>query len=812
MFYIESDIKKIQTKTNLYIQKYGSAGAFHLAREIIQNNIDECIDPESNGSSIHISYDISTDTLTCEDDGRGFPEKDYPLDIFCTTNQSGSKFFRDQGGDSAGEFGVGMTVVNALSDKFSITSYRDEENYKHTIEFAEGEKVKDIKKPLTKNDRRHGSTISFVPSSKYLGANTSIPYKEMIEWVEKMTFFIRKKKIKIKVDVYKGLKLKDSYTFKPRKFEELLEKLTDDTKYSPKLNFSGDNSINEKVRKSSVGKDGKVTTKEVVIKKGIHLDVALRYVPDSNPIYDTYCNYTNTIDGGIHQDTVERCFCNYMQNKTKATMTDNQKEKTPILWDDVRAGLRCVINLSTNAQVGFVGNAKTKIGGEALIPYLNEIVNNELEKFFTANPAVLNEYIKIIKLNAKARVEATKVKSAVQKERMTSFKEHEMLNYIRPNNTGKNQYRELFLVEGQSASGSARNASDPDTQGFILFRGNTANAFKCSLAEIMENKEWRDYVNVLRCGIGKNFDINKLYFNRINIMTDEDVDGFGITSGMLAFHYLYYRPIIEAGKVFKVFTPLYALDDKEHPFVKNKTEMVEIYHKKISKNYKVNGMSKSELRGFLTDTYDYKENLIRVGKDMGNTSKYLIEAIIAYMVTANVVRSGDDYDDLKKALSNQKFVKYLMSNLQKKFKEVILNGTVIEGVVDGRFCSINISNRFIRKTSPLISAIKKYGYLLQVTEKNKDMKVMSIGEFLDDCTKYTPKIITRYKGLGELNSDQLYATTLDINNRVSVQFTVEDFERELGIFETIHGSSKKDLEARKKLIKNYKIKRDELDN
>lgn len=708
--------------------------------------------------------------------------------------------------------GVGMTVVNALSDKFSITSYRDEENYKHTIEFAEGEKVKDVKKPLTKNDRRHGSTISFVPSSKYLGANTSIPYKEMIEWIEKMTFFIRKKKIKIKVDVYKGLKLKDSYTFKPRKFEELLEKLTDDTKYSPKLNFSGDNSINEKVRKSSVGKDGKVATKEVVIKKGIHLDVALRYVPDSNPIYDTYCNYTNTIDGGIHQDTVERCFCNYMQNKTKATMTDNQKEKTPILWDDVRAGLRCVINLSTNAQVGFVGNAKTKIGGEALIPYLNEIVNNELEKFFTANPAVLNEYIKIIKLNAKARVEATKVKSAVQKERMTSFKEHEMLNYIRPNNTGKNQYRELFLVEGQSASGSARNASDPDTQGFILFRGNTANAFKCSLAEIMENKEWRDYVNVLRCGIGKNFDINKLYFNRINIMTDEDVDGFGITSGMLAFHYLYYRPIIEAGKVFKVFTPLYALDDKEHPFVKNKTEMVEIYHKKISKNYKVNGMSKSELRGFLTDTYDYKENLIRVGKDMGNTSKYLIEAIIAYMVTANVVRSGDDYDDLKKALSNQKFVKYLMSNLQKKFKEVILNGTVIEGVVDGRFCSINISNRFIRKTSPLISAIKKYGYLLQVTEKNKDMKVMSIGEFLDDCTKYTPKIITRYKGLGELNSDQLHATTLDINNRVSVQFTVEDFERELGIFETIHGSSKKDLEARKKLIKNYKIKRDELDN
>ena len=99
----------------------------HLAREIIQNNIDECIDPESNGSVIHITYDKLSDMLTCEDNGRGFPEKDYPLDIFCTKNQSGSKFFRDQGGDSAGEFGVGLTVVNALSDKFTIVNYREEE-------------------------------------------------------------------------------------------------------------------------------------------------------------------------------------------------------------------------------------------------------------------------------------------------------------------------------------------------------------------------------------------------------------------------------------------------------------------------------------------------------------------------------------------------------------------------------------------------------------------------------------------------------------------------------------------------------------
>ena len=818
MFYIESDIKKIQTKTNLYIQKYGPAGAFHLAREIIQNNIDECIDPESNGSDIYITYDKLTDMLTCEDNGRGFPEKDYPLDIFCTKNQSGSKFFRDQGGESAGEFGVGLTVVNALSDKFIITSYREDEGYKHTIVFEDGEKIKDTKTPLKKSDPRHGSSISFIPSKKYLGNNTVIPYKEMVEWIEKMLFFVRKKKLKIKVDIFKGMKLKESYTFKPKPFDLLLDKIASTDKYSPKCNFTGDGELKESVRKSTIDDSGKVNTKNVTIKKSIHLDVAFRYVPDSITYYDTYCNYTNTIDGGIHQDTFEKCYCTYMQNKTKSTMTDGQKEKTPILWDDIRSGLCCVINLSTNAQVGFVGNAKTKIGSDTLIPYLTEIYNREIDKFFTDNQSVLNEYIKIIKLNAKARVEASKVKSAVKKERVNSFTEHLMTNFIRCNNTGK-KFKELFLVEGNSASGSARNGSSPDTQAFFLFRGVVANSFKCSLAEIMQNRELHDLVTVMRCGIGPTFDPSKLYYDRINIFTDADIDGAYISSGILAFFYKYYRPLIEAGKIYKVFSPLYALDDKEHPYVANKAEMVEIYHKKLTKNYKIRlkgekkFMTKDELYNFLLDSYDYRENLIRVAKDMGNVNKYLIEAIISYLVLMNIVRDAEDYDDLKSTFSNQKFIKVFMSNLQSRFEEIVVeDGSVISGVVEGKFCSMNVSNRFIRKNIGIIPVISNYGYILEVQEKGKDIKDMTIGEFLDDAMKYSLKIKTRFKGLGELSGNQLRSTTLDMENRVSVQFTVEDAKRELEIMNMIHGPSKQDLEKRKELMKRYQIKRDDLDN
>ena len=147
-----------------------------------------------------------------------------------------------------------------------------------------------------------------------------------------------------------------------------------------------------------------------------------------------------------------------------------------------------VINLSTGAQVGFVGNAKNKVGNTELTPYLTKLINEGLERFFEKYPKVLNEYILIIKLNAKARVEAQKVKTATQKERMSSLKEHELKNLIRCNNTGK-KFKEIFLTEGDSAGGSASNGCDKDTQAFLLFRGIVANPLKCSLSEIMENAE-----------------------------------------------------------------------------------------------------------------------------------------------------------------------------------------------------------------------------------------------------------------------------------------------------------------------------------
>ena len=289
---------------------------------------------------------------------------------------------------------------------------------------------------------------------------------------------------------------------------------------------------------------------------------------------------------------------------------------------------------------------------------------------------------------------------------------------------------------------------------------------------------------------------------------------------MLVFIYTYLRPLIEAGKVYKVFSPLYRIDDKDHPFVINKAEMVEIFQKKVTKQYKVTTESgykldKDEMIEFLQDTYTYASDLDRMAKNLGNVNKFLVEQIIALLTVSGYVRNGKDFDDLDKLFKDQKFIKNLMCRIQEKFPEITVNQDThtLKGVVNGRFCSIKINKRFIRQAEDLIPVYQKYQYKLLVSEKGKETHVeMSIGEFLDQTVKLSAKILSRFKGLGELNAEDMFSTALDINNRVSIQYTVEDAEKEVEIFKKLHGNGKKDMEARKQMMSKYKIARDDLDN
>ena len=826
MMYIESDIQKVQVKTNMYINEYGNAGAFHLAREIIQNSFDECLDDASPGNTITITYDSDMDLLTVEDNGRAFDESDYDMKVFCTTLQSGSKFFRESGAASAGEFGVGLCVTNALSDIFNMTSFREYEKTKHILEFHEGVCLKD--KKMKNPSGKHGTFVQFKVSKKYMGEDAELPIEDVIKWIDSLFYLdskrLKKKKIKCSLTVLgKNGKVLESFKFKPKPFSDLLNEILSSSKKSQMSElcaFDGSESFTEDTKKLVESTKG-TSVENVKESKEIHIDVALRYCTaavSENAEYITYCNYTNTIDNGVHLEAFDEAYCRYMQQATNASMSDAQKAKLNVKWDDVRTNLFCVLNLSTNAQVGFVGNAKNKIGNKELIPYIKKIVTEELDAFFSKHSDVLKEYCKIIKTNAKARVEAAKVKTATQTERLNTFKEHLMSNYIRCNNTGK-QFKVLYLTEGNSAGSSCRNGCDPDVSAFFLLRGVPANAMKCSLTKIMENKEFRDLTTILRCGIGPKCDVSKLYFDRINIFTDADIDGYNISAGLLAFFYKFMRPVIEAGKLYKVYSPLYKLNDKDHPYAANKAELIEIYHKKIMYRYKVKNygndkyMTKKELKGFLMDTYDYAETLQRVANDAGYVNKYLVEIILATLVRYGGLTDKTELEDLEEKFKSQKFIMSIMNKIQKKFPEIIVdNHGVFSGIVDGKYNYIKINKRLLKKSTYLIRVYLMYGYTLSIKEKDNQPVKMSIGEFLDSAQKVLPQIVERYKGLGELNSSDLFKTTLDLNNAVSVQYTVKDVEKELKTFELTHGSSKADAEGRKRMMKMYKIRREDLDN
>lgn len=663
----------------------------------------------------------------------------------------------------------------------------------------------------SKSGIKHGTVLQFKASRKYFGPESKFPYKDCVKWLETLMHFpMNNPNIKVEMNIFDIMKLKESYKFKQKKFSDLIDKYLSDGKerFAPVLNLSGSTTMDEYINGEKK-------------KKNLRVDVAISYDPNYETCYDSYCNYTNTTNGGIHVETVEKAFCNFMQVKCRDKMTDNQKEKTPIIWNDIRSGLVMIVNLSTDAQVRFEGNMKDRIGNPELARPISDIVFKELNKIFNKEADIFDKFIRIIKDNAKNRVELQKLRTATKTERMNNLSEHAIDKYIPCMNSGR-EYKALYLVEGASAGGSVRNALNPRTDAVLLLRGNIPNVSGMSISDMMKNTEIKLMVTVMRCGIGPTFDINKLYFDRINIMTDQDVDGFNISSEILALFYYYFPEIIKAGKLYKITTPLYQLDDKDHPFVHNKKEMIEIYHKKIIKKYKIKFegddeyASKSEITQFLEDTYDYREDLINAAKSLGKTNKFLVEIAIAYLVMLDAVRDDNDVDRMNEALEKQKFLSVYMNRIQKnpKFKEVIYKDHRVQGIVEGHYRLVKLAHRFLKKVSTLIPIYKKYGYIIKVKEKDGDSRKMTIGEFLDMCYEFYPVRLHRFKGLSEINAKDLKNTAMDFNNRVSTVYTLSSAKRELeeSIMETVHGKKEKNLKARKKMMEEYKIHKDDIDN
>ena len=709
----------------------------------------------------------------------------------------------------------GITVVNALSSMFSLATYRN--TYMHEITFKEGKKINDEDRPLKRGEKRHGTKTSFIVNPVYLGKDAHMPFDVLYSWLDLMRYQFASD-ISIHVTKNHGLDKLFKKTLKKKPFSEIIYSDQYKDYFSQKFVINPVTISGHEVLEEDVVVD-LVKNKKKKMKKDVNLDVVFGYSDAYGGCMTSFCNFTQTDAGGVHEDAVNEVLLRFLQNKTKSYMSEKEKEKWDITWNDVKdSGLVVFINLSTNAQVDFMGNAKEKIQNEKLKPLIKKIVQDGLNELASKNGSMFQAIGKLVKSTARARIEAAKNRKASKVGKTDNLGRHEIDNYVPCNNKGK-KYKEIFFIEGgKSASGSVVNGRvSADFQAVFGFRGVTKNPYKCTLADIMSNAEWKNMIRVLGCGIGNDFNLSRLQFDKIIIATDADIDGFYIAMGIMSFFVMYLPAVVEAGHLYKVYSPLYHIDDKNHPFVQNKAELTEIFMKKVVKNYSVtlsNGdkLSKDEFYEFLFDTVDYQEDLLNL-RDYLKVNYHLIEMIAAILVESGVVRTVDDYDDLDEVFGNQKFITNMMSRIQKKYPEITVKNKFIRGIVDGRYCSVEVNKRFVKKIEPFIDIYQTYGSELLVEDKkNKKSEKMTISEFYDITTKLRAKILIRYKGLGEADPEEIGMTTLDPNNRLLVRLTMNDCEKALDTFYKLQGNRKKDMEARKTMMENYTIDPEYLDN
>lgn len=778
----ELDVEKIQTATHMYISYKGEKGSLHLFKELFNNGTDENTNENSPCDTLDIFLDAIERSVSLKDNGRGIPHD--VLEIVCTTIQSGSKFGRrGSGGASAGQNGVGLTAINALSEFFQMTSYR-QSGEKRTIIFHEGKKVEDR---IEKCDpKEHGTFVKFIPSKKYMGKKCDVQLDDLMEWLNKIVYTLPQDlTVNVSADrVGKSSSLHTTLRNKNGMYDfmkKYASNLIMDPIHIKDMTKAKEIILNEK------GEDEEVD-------RFLGIEAAISFTTDDTPFRDSFCNFINNIDGGTHINAVEEGVTQYLFKETKEALTEREKKNLEIKYLDITSNLCLAVNMYTDLDPEFSGQTKEKVTSQPITKPIKDMVIKALKDYFKNNPKDLKKCTDLIKSIAKARYESQKVRNSVIKGKNNSLDEHKIKQF-RPaiNRKGK----ELYITEGDSALGSALSARNPNTQAIFAVQGVPKNTFRTSLAQALENDEIKALVTVLGTNIGTKFDMKGLKYDKIIIMTDGDVDGANITSLLCAFFLRHMSELVKAGKIYKALPPLYKL--KGDIFVNDKKSYIDLMEERISKSvkiYNIQGelLTRNQVRQLLMVNRLYQETLENTASNL-SADPLFTEFIVAHAKHKN-------FDKL----------------LAKNYPEIKIeeDGSFISGIVDNKLQSILVNKMYYKRIEDLerlIFDVNKgqiYYRIVEVDKRNGDIDrgIVSLGGMFRLVERFRPAIETRYKGLGELPPKQLWETTMNPENRRLIKMTIQDMERELQVFEMLHGND----DGNKEMMKNYKIAREDLDN
>nr|WP_041578177.1 DNA topoisomerase (ATP-hydrolyzing) subunit B [Bdellovibrio bacteriovorus] len=752
-------LEAVRKRPGMYIGDTAFKGYHHLVYEIVDNSVDEHLAGYCKKISVSINADES---ITVEDDGRGIPVATQKqtgksaLELVMTVLHAGGKF--DGGGYkvSGGLHGVGASVVNALSDRVSVEVQRDGHFWRQNYERGK------ILAPVAQGETttKTGTKVTFKPDRT----------------------------------IFKDETLSYDFTTLANRFRELaflnagLHISLTDERNGKKQDFQYSEGVAEFVKYMNQSK--KSLHNEVVYFKGekdnVEVEIAMQWNDSYSESVFTYCNNINTHEGGTHLVGFRAA----LTRTTNAYATEKnllKDLKANLEGEDIREGLAAVISVKVR-EPQFEGQTKTKLGNAEVKGIVETLVNEKLADWMDRNPSVAKNIIMKCVESARAREAARKARDLTRRKTVLD-------GGSLPGKMADCQERdpalcELYLVEGDSAGGSAKQGRDRRTQAILPLKGKILNVEKARFDKIISSEEIKVIISALGTGIGKdNVNVDKIRYHKIIIMTDADVDGSHIMTLLLTFFYRQMPLVLERGYVYIAQPPLYrAKKGKEETYLKNEAALTEYLLSSGLGNFKIKGkesLPEKDLRQLILNIQRFND-LLRV-----SSKKY--DKDVLYFLLSKVT-------DFEKTFTDAKKIEQVLTDLgawvnsdqtlgiteyKGEVKTEAETGKMYADIYTVRyadrmttkFSTDNLRSSEIIELRKIWADIQAISTLpLTILEGENEVQFENYNDFYTHVMESTKKgiYIQRYKGLGEMNPEQLWETTLNKENRTLLKVTIDD--------------------------------------
>jgi len=747
-------LEAVRKRPGMYIGDTNVNGLHHMVYEVVDNSIDEAMAGFCDTIRVTIT---KTNGIIVSDNARGIPVDIHPTEnisaatVALTVLHAGGKFDKDTYKVSGGLHGVGVSVVNALSSTLKMTIYKNNNIYFQ--EFHEGKYDKELE--IIGTTKKTGTTIEFQPDltifevGEFSFETLSKRFREVAYLNPFITIILEDKR--------DGKK--EEYHFEGG-IRQFVEDVNTATPMTDAISFSA---------------------KE----DDVEVDIALLYNSTYTEKTQSFVNNIRTIDGGTHEGGFKagltRAISKYLKENANARDKD-----VKLTGDDVREGLVAVVSVKV-PEPQFEGQTKGKLGSSYVRPICQKLTNEMLSKYLEENPQQAKAVMEKALMAARGREAAKKARDLTRKTETNTV--GTLPGKLANCQSKDPEICELYLVEGDSAGGSAKQGRDRVYQAILPLKGKILNVEKSRLDKILRSEEIKNMITALGCGIGEDFNIEKIRYHKIIIMTDADVDGSHIQTLLLTFFFRFLKPVVEAGYLYIAQPPLYLYrKGKNATYLKDDSALSAFLIENGLNNFEFQGMGYNDLLDMFKIVSSYRAML-------GNLEKrYSLVEVIKYIIENDELVGLDNqtlFAKIEEFIANQGYN--------------ILNKTVNDETIH-LFVQTNAGLEELIIDDELFAS-PYFGEATYLYKKlnERDLSLFDgrdLIEILEEIEESAKKgaYIQRYKGLGEMNPDQLWETTMTPEERRLLKVTIDDSTEASDTFTLFMGD---EVEPRRKYIEEH---------